>query len=101
MDTLRDLILSGRIVDIMLALVALEVVVLLLVRRRHGAVAPLTPLLANVGAGVALMVALRFALTDSTWLSISVCLLAALVFHGADVALRWQHPAGSDRPNRQ
>ncbi len=95
MDTLRDLVLSGRIVDIMLVLVALEVCAMLLFRGRRRA-APLAPLLVNTGAGVSLMVALRFALTDSSWLLISACLFAALLFHVADVTLRWGLRAGTD-----
>ena len=48
------------------------------------------PLIVNIGAGGSLMVALRFALGGGGWLAITVCLLAALVFHVADIRLRWE-----------
>jgi hypothetical protein len=100
MQALQNLVESGRIVDLMLAFIFLEIVVLGLIRQRRGGGVAALPLIINIGAGVALMLALRFALTDSTWLPVSACLLAALAFHGADVALRWERPVGSDHSNR-
>lgn len=96
MATLEQLVTSGRIVDIMLAFVLAEIVLLLLIRRRTGnGIAPVA-LLTNIGAGGSLMLALRADLTGAGWIWIAGFLVAALVFHVADLALRWQRVAGAD-----
>ena len=87
---LADLISSGRIVDLMGAFVALEVAALLAWRARTGRGPAPAPLLANVGAGVSLMLALRAALTGASTAAIAAWLLAALGCHAADLALRWR-----------
>ena len=90
METIETLVLSGHIVDIMLAFVALEIAVIAAIQfRRRGRVAALH-LIANIGAGASLMVALRFALTGGSWQWITLCLLSALFFHTLDTALRWK-----------
>jgi hypothetical protein len=86
---LQALIESGRIVDIVLAVLVAEVFLLALWHRRTGrGVAPL-PAFLNAGAGGSLALALRAALTDGGWQWITVWLLCALVFHSADLARRW------------
>ena len=87
---LADLISSGRIVDLMGAFVALEVALLLAWRARTGDGIPAAQLLANIGAGGSLMLALRAALTGASTGAIAAWLVAALVCHGADLALRWR-----------
>jgi hypothetical protein len=81
---------SGIIVEGILALMLVEGIVLLLLRasRRRG----LTPLevLSTLSAGAALMLALRAALIGSGWPMIAAWLLAALIAHGGDLALRWR-----------
>lgn len=92
MQALQNLVESGRIVDVMLVFLFVEIVVLSLIRqRRGGGIAPL-PLIVNIGAGGSLMVALRFALSGGSWQAVTACLLAALVFHVADIRLRWTAP---------
>ena len=85
MSFLEELIASGRIVDIMLAVFVLEIGALLVFKRRE---IRLLPLLANIGAGGSLMLALRAALTDAGWLWIAAWLIAALVFHVWDLSFR-------------
>jgi hypothetical protein len=86
---LQPLIESGRIVDIILAVLAAEVFLLALWYRRTGrGVAPLSAFL-NAGAGGSLALALRAALVDDGWQWITVWLLCALAFHSADLARRW------------
>lgn len=92
MQTLQNLVESGRIVDVMLAFIILEIVVLSIIRQRRGGGVAALPLIVNIGAGGSLMVALRFALAGHSWLAITACLLAALVFHVADIRLRWEAP---------
>lgn len=87
---LEDLITSGRIVDIMIAFVIVEIVFLLIYERRTGrGVAPYS-LLVNVGAGGSLMLGLRAVFSDADWTIIAACLVAALVFHTLDIIQRWQ-----------
>ncbi|MEO0996631.1 MAG: hypothetical protein AAFX58_03840 [Pseudomonadota bacterium] len=92
MALLEDLIRSGRIVDIMLLFVAIEIVALLLYRRRSGGGLEGLPLFLNIGAGASLMLALKFSLTRASWVPVAVCLVAALVFHVADVVQRLREP---------
>ena len=87
---LDQLIASGRIVELMGAFVALEVIALLVWRARTGGGIPAASLLANIGAGGSLMLALRASLTDAGTSAIAAWLLAALVCHVADLALRWR-----------
>ena len=87
---LENLIVTGRIVDIMIAFVVVEVVVLLLIHHYTGkGIAPV-PLLLNVGAGGSLMLALRAVFADAAWWLVTACLVASLVFHVADLAQRWR-----------
>jgi len=74
---------SGRIIDVILLLVALEAVALLAWRRQRAA-----PLLVGLLPGVALMLAIRAALTGSGWPWIAALLGAALALHLIDLAIR-------------
>ena len=80
MNILEQLIASGRIVDIMLGFFVLEIAALLIFRGKQ---IRFLPLLANIGAGGSLMLALRASLTDAGWMWIAVWLIAAMVFHVA------------------
>lgn len=89
--------MSGRIVDLILALVAIEALALLAWRRWTGRGPSTAPLLANLLSGAALMVALRAALTDAHWTTIAACLSVALICHLADLVPRLREAA---RPPR-
>ena len=95
MQVIETLIESGRIVDLMLLFVAVEVVAIAVIRYRRTGSPSALPLIANIGAGASLMVALRISLTSGNWQGITVCLLAALVFHSMDIAFRWDTLTGS------
>lgn len=90
MDIIEDLILSGRIVDIMLAFIVIEIAAIELIRRSRGRGIATVPLLVNIGAGGSLMLALRATLTDAGWQWIAFFLVSSLVFHVSDLAIRWQ-----------
>ena len=90
MEMLDELIADGRIVTVMGAFVVLEVVALLAYRARTGRGIPAAPLLANIGAGGSLMLALGAVLRGSGTLVVAGWLLGALVFHVTDLALRWR-----------
>ena len=85
--------LSEHGVDLIIALIGLEALVVLgwRVLSRRGP-APL-PFLINLLAGAFLLLALRYALAGSSEAAIAVCLLAALVAHLADLRLRWEDAA--------
>ena len=85
---MAGLFASGRIIDVILALVALEALLLAWLGRRGGL--PLPALLANLASGGALMLALRAALVGSGWIVIAGWLLAGLVAHLADLRLRFR-----------
>ena len=86
------------IVDAIIALVAIEGVVLVLWRARTGGGLPVMETLANLSSGAALLLALRMALTGAASASVLAVLSVALIAHVADLASRWE--AGSARrPN--
>ena len=85
-----ELFAGGRIVDLILAFMVLEALVLLVWRRRTGhGIAPLD-LVASLLAGALLLLALRFALAGIAWPAIAACLAAALGAHVWDLARRWR-----------
>lgn len=84
-----SLFANGRIVDCILGFMVIEAMVLILVRKRVGPRLQPLELLVNIGAGAALLLALRAALVGSPWPLIAAWLLFALGFHAAELALRW------------
>ena len=99
MQTIDQLFASGRIVDLMIALLAVEAAAILVYRRwRGGGIAP-AALLTNFGAGLSLMLALRAGLTEAGTPQLALWLAVALVFHLADLAVRWGRvsPSAPDR----
>lgn len=87
---MSDLIASGRIVDIVLGFVVLEIALLTVYRRVSGRGIATLDLLFNLLAGVCLLLALRSALVGAAWIWIAVWLSAALLAHVADLARRWR-----------
>ncbi len=79
---LQSFFASGRAVDLVLAVIALEFGVLLWRRRRPGAVA------LALGPGVCLLLALRCALTGAGWAWVAFWLAASFPIHLADLARR-------------
>jgi hypothetical protein len=86
---MTELFESGRIVDLILAFVALEAVALLVYA--HGTARGIAPMgvLTNLAAGTCLLLALRCALVASPWGWTAAWLLAALFAHLADLGQRW------------
>lgn len=87
---MSDLIANGRIVDIVLGFVVLEIALLTVYRRVSGRGIAARDLLFNLLAGVCLLLALRSALAGAAWIWIAVWLSAALLAHVADLARRWR-----------
>jgi hypothetical protein len=85
-----DFFSSGGIVDLILAIVAIEVAALAVYFRRTGrGVAPIE-LVSNLLSGVCLLLALRAALLGASWVWVALPLIASFLAHLADLRRRWQ-----------
>jgi hypothetical protein len=83
---IQDLIASGRVAEIAIALICLEAIVLLMFLRRRGRGHQVAPTLAGLAAGAALFLALRASLMETP--GIALFLAAALLAHATELALR-------------
>ncbi|HEY8565920.1 MAG TPA: hypothetical protein VIL65_10505 [Beijerinckiaceae bacterium] len=93
---MSDLFASGRIIDLILALVVLESLALMTLSRRRGIA--VLDVAAALAPGVALMLALRAALTDAWWGWVAAWLAASLVAHLFDLSRRWGPERGAGSP---
>jgi hypothetical protein len=85
-----DFFASGRVVDLILLLMAAEAALLVFLHARgHLGIPPLR-LLPNLLAGACLLMALRAALTGAGLVQCSVWLLLGLGGHLLDLATRWR-----------
>ncbi|MGJ3230853.1 MAG: hypothetical protein ACFE0P_03570 [Oceanicaulis sp.] len=89
METLEALFASGRIIDLILVLVAVEAVLLAAVPRLRGSMR-LLDVAGLLLPGVMLMLAVRAALTGAPHTMTAAMLAAAFAFHLMDVARRRQ-----------
>jgi F0F1-type ATP synthase assembly protein I len=87
---MAELFASGRVIDLILGLVVVEVMVLALWRRRFGTGPDLGGLAANLASGGFLLLAVRAALVDAAWEWVALALLGSLLAHLADLYCR-QH----------
>ena len=89
-EALAQFFSSGRAVDLAIAITVIEAMALAAYHQRTGrGLAPKQYVL-NVISGLCLMLALRFALTGSTWLWVALSLSTSGVIHALDMASRWQ-----------
>jgi hypothetical protein len=86
------LLASGRFVDLVLALLALEGAVLWAYWRITGSGVPARTLFANLGAGACLLLALRASMTGAGPGTVALWMGAALLAHLADLGSRWERP---------
>lgn len=84
-DWVAQLVRSGRIADIAIAVIAAEIIVIGFVLRRRAALASLAFTLAS---GLGLIGALRAALGNAPETVIALWLIAALAAHAADIYTR-------------
>ena len=87
---------SGRIVDLVLAMVALETLALVALHRFTGRGPSPAAVIVTALSGVFLMLALRAALTGQDWTAVSLPLIGAFAAHLVDLRMRW--PAGPASP---
>jgi hypothetical protein len=85
-----ELFRSPHLVDLILAVVALELIAVTWIwRRRRRGISP-RALLPNLLAGVLLLLAVRCALTGAPWFWLAGCLAASGIANAADLRQRWR-----------
>lgn len=85
-----DLLAGVHAIDIVLAVVAFEAVLIMAYWRKTGRGIPPSDLLPNLLAGAALLVALRLALSGFSWPYYTSCLAAAGAANVVDIRQRWR-----------
>ncbi|MEQ1710523.1 MAG: hypothetical protein ABL908_03880 [Hyphomicrobium sp.] len=85
---LGDLVRSGRIVDIALGLIVVELGALAWLRSRSRSAVFDVGFVAHLAAGAFLLLALRAALTGASWLAVAGWLFGGLVAHLVDLGAR-------------
>lgn len=87
---MAELFASGRVVDLLLLLLALEALLFIAWHRRTGrGIAPVE-VLGFLAAGACLMLALRAALTDAGWQMVGLWLALGGVAQAYDLWRRWR-----------
>jgi len=86
---IADLFHSGRIIDIIILLVVLEIAVLLSLHRIRSLGPKPQVLLPTLASGLLLMLALRAAIADLRWELIALPLTLALITHIIDLIQRY------------
>jgi hypothetical protein len=87
---LEEFFVSGRVVDFVIAFMAVECAVLTLHSRSTGKGLTLPEIAWNALAGIGLLLALRNALTGGPWMSTALWLLTALAGHLGDLMQRYR-----------
>jgi hypothetical protein len=85
-----ELFASARIVDLIVGFMLLELMVLIIVRKKTGKGLPAWQCLISLAAGFSLLMALRAALLQAPWMTMAAWLLLALAAHLADLVVRWR-----------
>ena len=87
---MAELFASGRVVDAILALMVVEAMLLIIVRKKTRRGIGSLDLFLSLAAGVALLLALRAALVGANWIQVAAWLLIAFPLHLWDLQRRWQ-----------
>jgi len=80
---------SGRIIDLILALMVVEAVVFFVIAKCKAGRVPFGGLVLNLAAGASLLLALRAVLTGADWRIIGIWLGLAFIAHLADLGFRF------------
>ena len=86
---MKELFANGRVIDIIVAFMLIECLVLIVWRRQTGSGPSVSALVTNLAAGAAIMLSLRAALVGQPWQIVSLWLILALLAHAADLKIRW------------
>jgi hypothetical protein len=87
---MAELVASGHVVDLILGVMAVEACVLLVLRGGQGGRLAAMDIALMLMPGALLLLALRGALVQSSWVWIVLCVALAFPVHLADVARRWR-----------
>jgi hypothetical protein len=88
-ELLQSLIQTGRVADLLIAVLLAEAAVLVGLRMATGRGFAASYVISNLLAGLFLVLALRTALTDASWIWTALSLAAAGIAHAVDLAVRW------------
>ena len=86
---MSELFADGLVIDGILALMILELMVLILIRKRTGHGLHPLDLAVSLSAGAALLMAVRAALDGAAWPQVALWLVVALGGHVWDLKRRW------------
>jgi hypothetical protein len=89
---MSQFISSGRIIDLVLLLVALEIAVLLLYRPGREKSSSTADVLAHLWAAAGLLSAAHLLIAHSWWVYVGLALSAALIAHILALRARWRSP---------
>ena len=93
MQLLESLVLSGKIIDIAVGVMLIELFVLIAMQRLGKLVLDIRGAVYNLGAGGSLALGIKAALNDSGVVAIAACLLCSLAFHSLDTFRRVRRSA--------
>ncbi len=88
-DAVQSLIQTGRVADLVIVVLLAEAAVFIGFRVATGRGFAVSSVVSNMLAGLFLVLALRSALTDASWMWTALSLAAAGVAHAVDLAVRW------------
>jgi hypothetical protein len=86
---MEQLLLSGRLIDLILLLIAAEAVGIFLLHRLDSRRPGPRDLYPNLASGAALMYAVKLALQGAAWYALAACLALAFLAHLTDLSLRY------------
>ena len=89
MCVVREFVTNGHLVDVAMVLTLLELIGLIIYRRRTGRGIDGSKLVITLASGLFLMLGLRAALTGADWPWIALALSASWATHLLDLKSRW------------
>jgi hypothetical protein len=90
LQTVNDFFTSGHSIDLVLALIGVEAILLMVLWRKGRCPLPPRSTLLILAPGTCLLLAARAALAGADWAWVSSLFLVALVIHLIDLRQRWQ-----------
>lgn len=95
MDSISAFFIGGKIADLVLAVMVVEVLVLVGLSRRPQSGLSATSIVSAILPGFCLVLALRAAFVSAQWFWIALALVGALITHLIDMRLRFRARAAT------